>query len=199
MTMAVSFALSRVSGAVAALVLSTAFFHAAPARADIVFAFSGDCASGCTGTATGVLTLADSYTFGADITPADFISLTYSSSSRDFELLHFDTSGLEGQYFSGGLNADGSPNSKGELSIMPPFVFPFFKATAGGFEAWTGLGRFDTGSTYTFTRIKTVTAPGGTHSGTVPEPSTWAMVLLGFAGLGFAGYRKAQRTVVADA
>jgi fibro-slime domain-containing protein len=27
---------------------------------------------------------------------------------------------------------------------------------------------------------------------TVPEPSTWAMMLLGFAGLGFAGYRKAK-------
>ena len=27
---------------------------------------------------------------------------------------------------------------------------------------------------------------------TVPEPSTWAMMLLGFAGLGFAGYRKAR-------
>jgi PEP-CTERM motif len=25
-----------------------------------------------------------------------------------------------------------------------------------------------------------------------PEPSTWAMMLLGFAGLGFAGYRKAR-------
>jgi hypothetical protein len=33
----------------------------------------------------------------------------------------------------------------------------------------------------------------------VPEPSTWAMLLLGFAGLGFAGYRKAKvaRTVLA--
>jgi len=27
----------------------------------------------------------------------------------------------------------------------------------------------------------------------VPEPSTWAMVLLGFAGLGFAGYRHARK------
>lgn len=27
-------------------------------------------------------------------------------------------------------------------------------------------------------------------SGAVPEPSTWAMMLIGFAGLGYAGYRK---------
>ena len=27
----------------------------------------------------------------------------------------------------------------------------------------------------------------------VPEPSTWAMLLLGFAGLGFAGYRRTRR------
>ena len=26
----------------------------------------------------------------------------------------------------------------------------------------------------------------------VPEPSTWAMMLLGFAGLGYAGFRKAR-------
>jgi hypothetical protein len=26
----------------------------------------------------------------------------------------------------------------------------------------------------------------------VPEPSTWAMLLLGFAGLGFAGYRRTK-------
>jgi hypothetical protein len=29
-------------------------------------------------------------------------------------------------------------------------------------------------------------------TGTVPEPSTWAMMLLGIAGLGFAGYRRAR-------
>jgi hypothetical protein len=27
-----------------------------------------------------------------------------------------------------------------------------------------------------------------------PEPSTWAMMVLGFAGLGFAGYRKGRKT-----
>ena len=30
--------------------------------------------------------------------------------------------------------------------------------------------------------------------GTVPEPSTWAMMLIGFAGLGFAGYRASRKT-----
>jgi hypothetical protein len=31
-------------------------------------------------------------------------------------------------------------------------------------------------------------------AGTVPEPSTWAMMLLGFAGLGFAGWRELRKT-----
>ena len=33
------------------------------------------------------------------------------------------------------------------------------------------------------------------ESGVVPESSTWAMMLLGFAGLGYAGYR-ARRSAV---
>jgi PEP-CTERM motif len=30
---------------------------------------------------------------------------------------------------------------------------------------------------------------------TIPEPSTWAMMLLGFAGLGYAGFRKARSAI----
>jgi hypothetical protein len=33
----------------------------------------------------------------------------------------------------------------------------------------------------------------GAVGATVPESSTWAMMLLGFAGLGFAGYRQARK------
>ena len=29
----------------------------------------------------------------------------------------------------------------------------------------------------------------------IPEPSTWAMMLLGFAGLGFVGYRRSRKAV----
>jgi hypothetical protein len=34
---------------------------------------------------------------------------------------------------------------------------------------------------------------GRTIGATIPEPSTWAMMLLGFAGLGFLGYRQTRR------
>jgi hypothetical protein len=34
---------------------------------------------------------------------------------------------------------------------------------------------------------------GSCGASAVPEPSTWAMMLVGFAGLGFAGYRRATR------
>jgi hypothetical protein len=33
----------------------------------------------------------------------------------------------------------------------------------------------------------------GGVTATAPEPSTWAMMILGFAGLGFAGYRKSRK------
>jgi hypothetical protein len=31
----------------------------------------------------------------------------------------------------------------------------------------------------------------------VPEPATWAMMLLGFASLGFVGYRRAKKRAAA--
>jgi PEP-CTERM motif len=34
---------------------------------------------------------------------------------------------------------------------------------------------------------------GVTFTAVIPEPSTWAMMLLGFAGLGFAGHRQRQK------
>jgi hypothetical protein len=45
--------------------------------------------------------------------------------------------------------------------------------------SFTGAGTFD-----------------GSMTAVVPEPSTWAMMLLGFAGLGFAGYRSSRRAGV---
>jgi hypothetical protein len=38
-----------------------------------------------------------------------------------------------------------------------------------------------------------VSAPSNSNEPAVPEPSTWAMMLIGFAAIGFAGYRKSRR------
>lgn len=63
------------------------------------------------------------------------------------------------------------------------------------------------GKSYTYSfdySNNTAGLPGTTNSllivtpGTVPEPSTWAMLLLGFVGLGLAGYR-ARRAAVSIA
>jgi hypothetical protein len=35
-------------------------------------------------------------------------------------------------------------------------------------------------------------SPDGSWAATTPEPSTWAMMLLGFASLGYVGYRRAR-------
>ena len=59
---------------------------------------------------------------------------------------------------------------------------------------------FDGGSTFAYPNPSNagdyaigMFGPNFTYvSGAISEPSTWAMMLLGFAGLGFAGYRNAR-------
>ena len=55
--------------------------------------------------------------------------------------------------------------------------------------------QFNTGHGGTFFGLSVfgeITSGGG---GTVPEPSTWAMMLVGFVGLGVLGYRRTHRAV----
>jgi hypothetical protein len=42
-----------------------------------------------------------------------------------------------------------------------------------------------------------VTLTGTVVLGSVPEPATWSMMLLGFVGLGFAGHRARRRALAA--
>jgi hypothetical protein len=53
----------------------------------------------------------------------------------------------------------------------------------GNYYQWNGTG-------YETISAKLATLTVSEHVGAVPEPSTWAMMLLGFAGVGFAAYRK---------
>jgi hypothetical protein len=71
---------------------------------------------------------------------------------------------------SRGADFSGFPLTNG----TPEFITQVFETSVGSLE-------FDSASFASFQ------ATGG-----VPESSTWAMMLLGFAGLGFAGYHKAR-------
>ncbi len=51
-------------------------------------------------------------------------------------------------------------------------------------------GTVDGSGWFNNTGAFTVTIDGFEVTAGVPEPSTWAMLLLGFAGVGFAGYRR---------
>ena len=99
----------------------------------------------------------------------------------------------------------GNPNStfKGQDS-GEPFIFVNFFDTTGSFskisfsEQNFGGGYESDNHTvghYETMGQGTVITLTNSVSG-VPEPSTWAMMLLGFGGLGFAGYRRSRKHVV---
>ena len=67
----------------------------------------------------------------------------------------------------------------------------------GPYTQWAEDGTWEAGSTVDQPGADILRGPAGSQSFTntaaVPEPSTWAMLLLGFGGLGFAGYRARAR------
>ena len=50
---------------------------------------------------------------------------------------------------------------------------------------------YDTDAAMSFSNF---TVSGSLVSGAVPEPSTWAMMLIGFAGIGFVTYRRTKKS-----
>ena len=70
-------------------------------------------------------------------------------------------------------------------------AFPLLAIASGaGNSAFTG----NVGGTEYYAQFGTsVIGDATVISNGVPEPSTWAMMLLGFGGLGFLAYRKAQK------
>ena len=173
---------SRVSMVASALVLSAGLFNAVPSRADTVFDFSGVCDSGCTGTATGVLTLVDFFDDdNGMVDDATFISFEYSSSSGSFLITLADGGSANGHVYD-----DGRPF--GGLFVSSSTGLPSFDATPDEFDVALDSATEDIGSSLNFVQVK----------GAIPEPSTWAMMLLGFAGFGYVGYRKAKQAAVAS-
>jgi hypothetical protein len=90
------------------------------------------------------------------------------------------------------------------LSAPRPIVAPgtSFPPGFADLQSWTRDAALDPD----WLRIGTDIVGAGTFNAAfsltgsvIPEPSIWAMMLLGFAGLGFAGYRHSRRTGAASA
>ncbi len=140
---------------------------------DEIFDFSGLCTD-CEGTVEAELVLKD-YTPGEKINRRDFVSFTYYGSNLvdEFEI----TKWSRGLHISGRL-PDDLPGPA-HISISDRY-YSFTSYKDGDWQVDTkshGISDFGTQGAYN----------------AVPEPSTWAMFVLGFAGLGFAGYRRLER------
>jgi hypothetical protein len=126
---------------------------------------------------------------------------TYSYSG-EFELLDIHPTGVIGEVFGGQIGEDATELYSGTLtgpgakeSTMTP----------GKSETFSGTVSLLAGETLTFavnndgnfgadsTGLRaTITSSGlrAAVTSSIPEPSTWAMMLLGFAGLSFAACRR---------
>ncbi len=99
----------------------------------------------------------------------------------------YTLSGNGGQDFSLNLDPNGTDFWTGDS--VSGLVWEVNIATGAIDEQW------NTGHPGTFFGLSVfgeITSGGGGGGPTVPEPSTWAMMLLGFAGLGILGYRRAR-------
>jgi hypothetical protein len=161
-------------------ILSTLIVGAVPAEAtvpvgfDKVFDFSGQCDLDCTGKATAELTLAPSYELGDPLGSSNFISFHYDGTNAlpAFTFLVSDVVA-----YGGSISAVPGKNTV-TLANAHGFGFTSFNNPAGN---W-GVGFLsDAGIDGSYTAV--------------PEPSTWAMMLVGFAGLGFAAYRISRTAV----
>ena len=161
------------------------------ARADVVFTFSGTCDFSCNGMATGTLMLTNLGAVGStDITTSNFMSFQYTSSDINNTITN-------PEQVSGTLNASGSLLS-GAIQIVGPGG-----VSLGGFFELLDTGQFSFSTPFNFSTSSFVgdEGIGGSFgpavntpvvTSAVPEPSTWAMMILGFFGLGFMAYRRKQ-------
>ena len=95
------------------------------------------------------------------------------------------------------LSATQPPTSAVTMTsdTIPASDLLFPEAIALSKTALTKPVTFDCSSPLGCTLGSTSANVSGTFSAGVPELGTWAMMLLGFAGLGFAGYRTSRRAI----
>ena len=153
--------------------------NAGTAGAVVIYDWSGNCTQNCTGTATAVLTLGDSYTPGTPLLAADFISFSYSSSSGSYDVPG-DADFLELIGSTGALPVLSGVTLTGPINLD-------FVGTGTTFSVNTD-GTWGSG----FTPILAELDAGNSHiwERRIPEPATLALFGLGLAGLGAVRWKK---------
>lgn len=118
---------------------------------------------------------ADVQTYFGGLTSNHIINSTLPGLANVFL---FNTANLGGADFDDAFNGPLPDNNGNPLDYIGPVLFDevSFALKVGTFE----LTRFNTDNTATLVVTEVASA--------VPEPSTWAMMILGFCGLGFMAY-----------
>jgi hypothetical protein len=178
--------LPRVAGAV--VIAAACLGLATASKADVTWLVSGTFDDG--GTLSGHFTI-DQYGY-----LEDNFSLTTTAGST---LPGFTYNASDSYYSNGTLYVDFQPGYDADLHLT--FADSLLVASSdnpleGGSPgpSWECASSY---SCYVPAGGPTRYISSGSAVGTIPEPSTWAMMLLGFAGLGISGYRASRRTAVA--
>jgi hypothetical protein len=179
-----------------------------------VYHWEGTCTLGCIGTTSADLTLAGGspLNFDQNYFPthdvSDFISFQYTSSSGTF-FLDNTSPYLYAQGINGGLLLE--ENGQGP-NTLPLWQFSFNLVALpsltlspdpgewqflSGSYFWTCLDSQCTSWTDDVIRNVGVDGVFTAAVDAVPEPSTWAMMILGFFGVGFMAYRRRAHSAFA--
>jgi hypothetical protein len=101
------------------------------------------------------------------------------------------------------LNFDFFQSGTTDLKLSGSDVAAFYLGPRGGGQVFLRVSLFDTPANALIKSdgpLSGVVAYGYTPATlAIPETPAWAMMLLGFAGLGYAGYRTSRKTAVAHA
>ncbi len=123
------------------------------------------------GYGVGVLTL-ENYTPGDSLAASNFVDFSYLTGGESFEIEYFDFLSISGS-LPGVLPSAATVDIQGNYENgKPTGQISFISSATGSWCAQIGNSNCNSGF-------------GPSSSWSLPEPSTWAMTLTGFAGLGW--------------
>lgn len=170
----------RIQAFAMGLALASASVGGARATTDVRFTITGG-----DRTATFELPLSPTPTFGV---PGVFFTILSVSATIGGSPTTLSNVSFWDEALGGGFVADSLFNFSGQFytgsESSPTFIPGVYKGLLNDFTRKT--------DTVTVTELLPISDPPDPPALAVPELSTWAMLLLGFVGLGYAGYRKAR-------